>query len=250
MKIAITAQGNDRNAKVDPRFGRCPYFLIVDLETDHIEVVENQSVNAGGGAGIQAAKTVADKGVQAVLTGNVGPNAFSTLNAAGIEVCPNVSGTIADAIDLWKSGSLKAFDAPSVQAHHGMAAQKSTAPSSAKRVAVASEDDRLLDAPVSAHFGRCPYYTIVTLDGDRIQGVESVENPFYNAHGQPGQVPAFIRDQKANVIIAGGMGQRAAGFFQEFGIDAVTGATGSVSAAVKEYLSGTIQGTTPCNHSH
>ena len=75
MKIAISANGTDRNAQVDPRFGRCQYFLIIDTDGDQTEAVPNAAQSAGGGAGIQAAQTVADRNVEAVLTGNVGPNA-------------------------------------------------------------------------------------------------------------------------------------------------------------------------------
>ena len=73
-------------------------------------------------------------------------------------------------------------------------------------------------------------------------------NPFYEAHGQPGQVPGFIRDQGAQVIIAGGMGQRAVGFFNEFGIEAVTGAAGKVDAVINAYLNGNLKGYKACVH--
>ena len=90
MKIIITSQGKDLNSEVDPRFGRCQFFIILDTETNDFEVIENPNIHAGGGAGTQAAQTVAEKGAEAVLTGNVGPNAFMTLTAAGIIVYTGV----------------------------------------------------------------------------------------------------------------------------------------------------------------
>ncbi len=128
------------------------------------------------------------------------------------------------------------------------APEKTPKPSSKKRIAVAAEDDRGLESNVSAHFGRCPYYTMVEVEGDKISLSYKVENPFYGAHGNQGQVPAFIRDQGASVIISGGMGQRAVGFFNEFGIEAVTGAAGKIKDVIEAYLSGNLKGYEPCAH--
>ena len=98
MKVCVTAQGKDLNAQVDPRFGRCQYFIFVDTENPaDFEVVENPYKDAPGGAGVQSAQFVANKGVKKVYTGNVGPGAKQVLEAAGIEVV-TVSGTVRDVI--------------------------------------------------------------------------------------------------------------------------------------------------------
>ena len=120
MKIAISAAGPDLDAEVDPRFGRCQYFVIVDPETMEFEAIENTNLMASGGAGIASAQTVADKEVQAVLTGNCGPNAYQTLDAAGIEVITGVSGKIRSAIEKYKSGQFRSTSGPTVGAHAGM----------------------------------------------------------------------------------------------------------------------------------
>jgi len=114
-------------------------------------------------------------------------------------------------------------------------------------IAVASESDKGLEALVSAHFGRCPYYTLVEVQDGQVKQVRWVENPFYNQHGAPGEAPNFINQQGADVIIAGGMGPRAIQFFQELGIKTVTGATGTVAEAVEDYLSGKLTGAAPCD---
>ncbi len=250
MKIAITSQGKDLNAEIDPRFGRCGYFIIYDTENDEFEAVDNTNAAMGGGVGPQSAQTISEKGAKAVLTGNVGPNAYQTLQAADITVYAGVSGTVSDAVDKFKNGSLKPYDTHSVQSHFGMGQtpQKTSPQDNKKKIAVAADDDGGINAEVSAHFGRCPYYTIVEVENDSIHLSYKVENPFYQKHGPPGQVPEFIRDQNANVIIAGGMGQRAVGFFDQFGIEAVTGAAGKVQAVVNAYLKGALKGTTPCEH--
>ena len=242
MKIAITSRGKDLNAEVDSRFGRCQYFIIYNTETGEHEVIDNTSVSLGGGAGIQSAQTLAERDVEAVLTGNVGPNAFQTLSAAGITIYAGVSGKVTDAIDKFRKGALKPYGAPSVGDHFGAGApvQEAPKPSGKKRIAVAAEDDGGLQANVSAHFGRCPYYTMVEVEGKEITLSYRVENPFQNSHGSEGEVPNFIRSQGADVIIAGGMGQRAIGFFNEFGIETVTDATGKVKDVVEAYLQGNL----------
>jgi predicted Fe-Mo cluster-binding NifX family protein len=92
VKIAISAAGPTLDAEVDPRFGRCQYFIIADTETTDFEVINNASAMSSGGAGISAAQMIADKGVEAVLTGNCGPNAYQVLSPAGIKVITGVSG--------------------------------------------------------------------------------------------------------------------------------------------------------------
>ena len=120
MRIAISATGPTLDAEIDPRFGRCQHFIFVDPETMQFEAVENASGTAAGGAGISAAQMVAGKGVQAVLTGNCGPNAYNVLSAAGIQVITGVSGTVKDAVQQYKSGTFQSSSQPNVSAHFGM----------------------------------------------------------------------------------------------------------------------------------
>jgi len=103
MKIAITATGNTLDSTVDPRFGRAAWFLIVDTDTKQlIEAIDNTAgKEAAHGAGISAAAQVADKGVEALLTGRVGPKALPVLEKAGVKAVNNVSGSILDAIDQY-----------------------------------------------------------------------------------------------------------------------------------------------------
>ncbi len=118
-----------------------------------------------------------------------------------------------------------------------------------RTIAVASEDDRGLEGEVSAHFGRCPYYTLVRVDGREIRDVRVATNPNFDSH-QPGAMPVFIRDLGANVILAGGMGPRAVQMFQHFGIEVATGAIGRVGAVLDAYLDGRVAGIVPCSHDH
>jgi predicted Fe-Mo cluster-binding NifX family protein len=120
MKIAISATAANLDADVDPRFGRCQYFVIVNPDTMELESMENTGAMAGGGAGIATAQTIAGKGIEAVLTGNCGPNAYQVLSAAGIKVVTGVSGKVQQAVEDYKSGKLKASSQPNVPGHFGM----------------------------------------------------------------------------------------------------------------------------------
>jgi len=120
MKIAISANGPTLDAEVDPRFGRCAYFIIADPQTMEFEAIDNASAMAAGGAGISAAQMVAQKGVDAIITGNCGPNAHQVLSAAGIEMITGASGKVKDVIESYRAGKLKASSQPNVPDHFGM----------------------------------------------------------------------------------------------------------------------------------
>ena len=120
MKIAVSSNGNDLDSQVDPRFGRCAYFVIVETDDMGFEAFENGSIALGGGAGIQAAQFVASKGAKAVITGNVGPNAVQTLSAAGVETFVGQSGTVREAIERYTKGGISSTSTPNVADHYGM----------------------------------------------------------------------------------------------------------------------------------
>ncbi len=116
------------------------------------------------------------------------------------------------------------------------------------RIAVSADNNDGLESVVSPHFGRCPFYVLVDVEGREVKHLAVVASPFYGQH-QPGQVPGFIHSHEADVMLTGGMGRRAIGFFQEYGIEAVTGASGTVRRAVEQYLGGQLHGAEPCRES-
>jgi predicted Fe-Mo cluster-binding NifX family protein len=116
------------------------------------------------------------------------------------------------------------------------------------RIAVSADSKNGLDSVVSPHFGRCPHFILVDLEDQNVSGVREVANPFYGQH-QPGQVPGFIKSLGANVMLTGGMGGRAIMFFQQYGIEGVTGAYGTVRQSLERYLGGHLQGAQPCKES-
>lgn len=120
MKICISSISKSLDALLDPRFGRCAYLLIVDSEDMHFEAIPNIAAGATGGAGIQAAQMVVEKGARVVITGNVGPNAFQALTAAGIEIMLSDSAPVKDVIEKFKKGDLKKVNSPNVKEHSGL----------------------------------------------------------------------------------------------------------------------------------
>ena len=119
MKIAVSSTGRELDSAMDPRFGRCAYFLIVETDNMSFEFFDNQSAALGGGAGIQSAQFIGSKGVSAVITGNCGPNAMRALSAAGINVILGQTGTVRDAVEKFKRGDLSAASEANVGSHYG-----------------------------------------------------------------------------------------------------------------------------------
>ena len=116
------------------------------------------------------------------------------------------------------------------------------------RIAISAEQNNGLDSLVSQHFGRCPYFILIDLEGQEVTAVTGIENPYYGNHA-PGQVPNLIHSHNANVMLTGGMGRRAVLFFEQFGIQPVTGAAGTVQQALQRYLAGQLHGAEPCAES-
>lgn len=120
MKAAISSTGTDLSAEIDPRFGRCQYFLIVEIDSMEVKSISNESAMASGGAGIQAAQAVMDEGVKIVITGQVGPNAYQTLSAEGVKIYTGAAGSVKDVIEQYKAGKLNESSSSTVGSHAGM----------------------------------------------------------------------------------------------------------------------------------
>ena len=121
MKVAVSSNGENLDAQLDPRFGRCQFFLVVNPDDMSFEACNNESAAQGGGAGIQAAQFLASQGVKAVITGNCGPNAVQTLSAAEIELFVGQTGTVKEVVERLKKGKLIPTSEATVDSHFGMA---------------------------------------------------------------------------------------------------------------------------------
>ena len=110
MRIAVSAEGATLEAPASPVFGRCPSYVFVDGESMAFEALENPAMSQGGGAGIQAAQFVVNNGAQVVLTGNLGPNAFDVLAAAGVQAYLVPEGSVRQAVEAFRAGRLQPIE--------------------------------------------------------------------------------------------------------------------------------------------
>ena len=117
MKVMVSSTGEGIDTEMDPRFGRCQYFVLVDTETMTAETHPNPGANASGGAGFQAAQFCSDVGAQAVISGSFGPNAFNTLQEAGIKMYPASGGKIRNLVEALKKGELKETESAGPRGH-------------------------------------------------------------------------------------------------------------------------------------
>jgi predicted Fe-Mo cluster-binding NifX family protein len=132
MKIAISVSGSELSAEIDPRFGRAKGFLLVDGTAEGFEYVANPNVDASGGAGIQTAQMVVERGAETVITGNVGPNAYRVLETAGVDVFTGASGKAEDALTEYRSGKLEATASATVEEKSGMGTAGAAGPGVAR----------------------------------------------------------------------------------------------------------------------
>lgn len=118
MKVAITAKSASVDSLVDPRFGRAPFIVIADLKTGEVTSIDNSvNVNAFKGAGINAAASIHKEGVDVLMTGYCGPKAFKVIETAGIKVVSDVVGTVAEAIQRFKTGEISYTNSANAEAH-------------------------------------------------------------------------------------------------------------------------------------
>ena len=118
------------------------------------------------------------------------------------------------------------------------------------KIVFSSEENKGLESAVAHHFGRCPFYVSVDVEDGEVKNTQTKENPFFSSH-EPGVVPQYIAGEKADVMIAGGMGPRAIEWFAQLGVKAVTGVAGTVRDALDDYLNGKLTSADSCGeHKH
>lgn len=245
MKVCVTAAAGDLNAQVDPRFGRCQYFVLVDSDTMAFEAMANEATAAPGGAGIQAAQTVVNKGVAVLISGNIGPNAFQVLSTAGVKIVTGAYGTVKEAIELYKNGKLSEAGASTVSAHAGMGSgfgmgggrggggrgmgsnmmqqqpgQKSLKGDSEMKIGIPTMGDRGLEETISEHFGRAPTFTIVDMRTNEVSVLPNTGEHF----GGVKVAPEILSEEGVEVMLCSGLGPRAISMFEQFGIEVYVGA--------------------------
>jgi len=120
MRVVVSANEEGLDAGASPIFGRCPAYVFVDTDDLTISNLSNPAIGASGGAGIQAAQIVIEQGAEAIITGNVGPNALQVFQASSIPVYQHAGGSVRDAVEAFKAGKLTQVTQPTSRAHSGM----------------------------------------------------------------------------------------------------------------------------------
>ena len=113
------------------------------------------------------------------------------------------------------------------------------------KIAISVTKDNGLESPIAKHFGRSPYFAFAEVEGEQVKAIEVLPNPYITGHAH-GQVPAYIQEQGANVMLSGGMGQGAIGHFEQHGIKTATGASGTAGETIERYLKGELTEAAPC----
>ena len=256
MKIAIATTKGGLDDEVSPFFGRCPVFTLVDAEGTEIknaDVIQNESASATGGAGIQAAQSIAEMKVEAMLAGNFGPNAVRILSSAGIKMV-QAQGNVKEAVMKYLSGDLKPVSDSTVEGHFGMGAgmdqgqeggmgqvvgqamgrdqeQERGQTEHNLKIAVPTDGERGMDESVGEHFGRVTHYTIYDTESKEFKAILNTSHHM----GGEGYPPELLADNRVNILLCAGLGWRAIDMFKENGIKVYVGAHGTVRDALLQW---------------
>ena len=241
MKIAISSDGATVESKIDQRFGRCKYFVIVDTEDrTKINAVENQGAIQGHGAGIKAAQQIADLDVKSVITGNLGPNATAVLDKLEIKAY-NASGTVEDAIDNFIDNKLDEINEVA-EPHSGIAPSENKG----ERIFFPLLDNNGEDSEISSHFGHAPFFGVYDVEKKELKIIENDLD-----HTDPNKSPIDQIEEAVNptTIFAKGIGGRAIGLISEKGMSLKTGDYSTVKEVIT-HLDKLEDQTQSCGHKH
>jgi predicted Fe-Mo cluster-binding NifX family protein len=230
MIVAVSSEGDGSSSKVDARFGRTNLFMLVETEGMVYTSVKNESSEGVGGVGPAVAQMLLDRGVKAVITGNVGPNAFRALSEGGVQIFEGSGHTVEEAVNLLMIGKLTRIGAATNPGHHlkgGVSKMK---------IGIPSMKGIGLDDDVGEHFGRVPYYTIVDIETNEVRVIRNTSEHM----GGQGYPPDLLAREDVKVMLCQGLGRRAIAMFAEAGIEVFIGASGTIKNAIGMWKSGSL----------
>jgi len=242
MKIAISTEEDNKDSLIDQRFGRCKYFAVVDTENkEKIEFIENQGGIQGHGAGIKAAQQIGDLEVEAVITGNLGPNATAVLDKMEIKAY-HASGTVKEAIGSFVDNKLEEIN--EIAAPHSEPIQEDK--KSAERIFFPLLDDNGEDSEISSHFGHAPFFGIYDVEKKELKIIKNDLN-----HTDPNKSPIDQIEEAVNptTIFAKGIGGRAIRIISQKGLALKTGDYSNVKEVIAN-LDKLEDQTQSCGHEH
>ncbi len=229
MKIAISSDGNSIESSVDQRFGRCKYFLIVELENKEIKdikAVENQGAAQGHGAGIRAAQQLGELKIDKVLTGDLGPNATNVLKQLGIESY-HVSGSAKDALDKFNNDELEEINkvsAPHPETLEGNAEIRT------ERIFFPLLENKGKDSKISTHFGHAPFFGLYDVEKDEL---EIIENNLDHTDPTKSPIEQIQETMSPTTIFAKEIGGRAIGIIAQKGMGLKTASYETVGEVIE-----------------
>ena len=242
MKIAISSDGDTVESKVDQRFGRCKYFIIVDTkDKEKVEAVENQGDIQGHGAGIKAGQQIGELGAEAVITGNLGPNATAILKQLGIKAY-HASGSVKEAINACMDNKLEEIN-EIAEPHSGMSNKEE---SKGERIFFPLLDNKGEDSKISQHFGHAPFFGVYDVTKKELKIIENNLD-----HTDPNKSPIDQIEEAVNptTIFAKSIGGRAIDIIAQKGLSLKTGDYDTVKEVI-ENLDKLQDQTESCGHKH
>jgi len=244
MRIAISIDGDNINSNIDQRFGRCKYFLIVDIENKKVlktEAVLNEGAEQGHGAGIKAAEQIGELKVNSILTGELGPNATAVLDKIKVKAY-HASGKAKDAINLFLENKLEII-AEVAAPHQNSVAIKNT---DSERIFIPLLDNKGMKSEISGHFGHAPFFAIYDT---KTKKMEIKENNLNHTDPNKSPVDQIVELANPTSVFALGIGARAIQLFNEKGITIKTGDYSTVQEVIDNIKSLKSQAK-DCGHKH
>ena len=244
MRIAISSEGESTFSYIDQRFGRCKYFVIVDLEGKKVketESVENKGAIQGHGAGIKAAQQIAELNVDSVITGQIGPNAFEILTQFNIKGY-HAEGKITDALTDFLDGNLKEIT-NTAEPHSGLI-EKSDKPT--KKILFPLLNNKEIDSEISDHFGHAPFFGLYDA---KTKKLTITENKLDHVNATKSPVDQIKELFNPTIVFAKGIGARAIDLFNEKGINLKTGPYNKIKEVINN-LDKLEDLTESCGHRH
>jgi len=243
MKIAITADGEKLSSKVDQRFGRCPYFIVLDINGDELgtfKAIKNEGAIQGHGAGIRAGEQMGELKVDAVITGKLGPNSTTVLKELGINAyC--ASGVITDVLNDFMKNELEQIN-ELAKAH----AKSTTTDVSSEKIFFPLLTDKGLDSEISEHFGHAPFFGLYDVNK---KDLIIISNDLDHTNPASSPIDQIEKAVNPTTIFAKSIGGRAIGLIQEKGLRLKTGDYTTVKEVV-ENLDKLEDQTRDCGHKH
>ncbi|NOX71648.1 MAG: hypothetical protein GXO64_03030 [Candidatus Micrarchaeota archaeon] len=226
MKIAITSGTDSIEGNVDQRFGRCKYFIVVDVENGEIrkwEAIENIGASQSHGAGTQAAQQIGNAGPEVLITGNLGPNAANILGQLPLRIY-QASGSIRDALRDFSSGKLKPITGETAPAH-----ATENVSSGNEKILFPLLDNNGMGSHISEHFGHAPFFGIYDT---KTKELKIIPNALDHSNPEKSPVDQILETERLFTVFAKGIGSRALKLFREKGVNLKTGRFETVGDAV------------------